>query len=530
MQLALHPSATAGLHLTAPWVARRNRILIGSVAALSASVIAVGPAVQNGATLELHQVQQRAVQLVADVTDSPAAVYGDLINNTVYDVSTLLKQYAAQPFPILSAIVSNQVGYLKRIFDFSSASTAFNTWWNVGTRESPAGKTLLASVQSALASGNIGVAYENFNKLALFGVQNTVLPWLNSWFLGTATNPSIFTQMAQNLTNASAAFFTTGTLVFGAFQGLYSPVSGAAFAVSRALSAVGSALGSGNVVGAVTALVNTPGVVLDAFLNGFDYDGSGATNPWAGLLSPKDPNCTGRCAGGGPISQFFITIAQKIAAAIKNVAPATTAVTATTVAATTATTTTADVASATVVPASNTVTLTVTDTADKAVAATESAAAAAESNTATTEKAATDEAAAPSAIAAENTDTTTDAPKTDTTAAATKADSSKADTTAGDTKTDASGTDSAGAHSGKADSAKADSAKASSGKADSTNSGNNRGHNGGTAKADSTKADSGNANSTKADASKAGTHQRGTKHADTSHSSEGSSSSGGSSK
>ena len=48
--------------------------------------------------------------------------------------------------------------------------------------------------------------------------------------------------------------------------------------------------------------------VINSFLNGFDY--SDKVNPWAGLLSPKDPNCTGRCAGGGLISQLFITIAK----------------------------------------------------------------------------------------------------------------------------------------------------------------------------------------------------------------------------
>jgi hypothetical protein len=323
VQLALRPwSASADLMTDPASVTRTNRILIGTVAALSASVIAVSPAAQTSASIVVHQAQQRAVQLVAEVTDSPIAVYGDLVNDTVYNVGTLLKQYAASPFPILSAIVENQVGYLKRISDLSSASTAFQTWWNTGTRESPAGKALLASVQSALSTGDLGLAYDNFNKLTLFGIQNTVLPWLNGWLFSSTTTMGVPQQMVQNVSNALGSFLTTGTLVFGAFQSVYAPVSGAAFELSRALASVGSTLAKGNAVGAVTALVNTPGTVLNAFLNGFDY--SDTTNPWAGLLSPKDPACTGRCAGGGPISQFFITIAQKVATAIKNVTPTTT--------------------------------------------------------------------------------------------------------------------------------------------------------------------------------------------------------------
>ena len=326
MQLALRPwSASADLMTDPASVTRTNRILIGTVAALSASVIAVSPAAQTSASIVVHQAQQRAVQLVAEVTDSPIAVYGDLVNDTVYNVGTLLKQYAASPFPILSAIVENQVGYLKRISDLSSASTAFQTWWNTGTRESPAGKALLASVQSALSTGDLGLAYENFNKLTLFGIQNTVLPWLNGWLFSSTTTMGVPQQMVQNVSNALGSFLTTGTLVFGAFQSVYAPMSGAAFELSRALASVGSTLAKGNAVGAVTALVNTPGTVLNAFLNGFDY--SDTTNPWAGLLSPKDPACTGRCAGGGPISQFFITIAQKVATAIKNVTPTTTSAT-----------------------------------------------------------------------------------------------------------------------------------------------------------------------------------------------------------
>jgi len=337
VQSALHPaSAGAAFAQTSPWVARRNQILIGSVAALTASVIAVAPAAQNGVSLELHQAQQRAVELAAQVSvavgDSPLAVYGGLLNNTVYNLQGLLSTYASDPLPILSTIAENQIGYLKRIFDLSVVSTAFQTWWNDGTRESLPGKTLVATVGSNLASGNLFAAYENLNKLVLFGVQNTVLPWLNNWLFTSATSVGVPQQILQNVTDAVGSFLTTGTLVFGAFQAVYAPVSGAFFELSRSLGAVGNTLASGNLAGAVTALVNTPGVVLNAFVNGFDY--SATQNPWAGLLSWRDPSCTGRCSSGGPISEFFITIAKKIAAAITNTPAATTTASTTAAAAT----------------------------------------------------------------------------------------------------------------------------------------------------------------------------------------------------
>ena len=350
MQLALRPSsAAADLTADRASISRTNKILIGSVAALSASVIAVGPAAQSSVALEIHQVQQaqqRAVQLVADVTDSPLAVYGDLINNTVTNVTSLFKQYSATPFPILGAVVSNQIGYLERIFDFDVVKDAFLLRWNTGTGEM--GKNadgsyinlqqMLQKVATGVSTGNLGSAFEWFNKFTLFSLQGTVLPWLNNWLFSSATTKGVPEQILQNLTNAAAKVFSTGTLVFSAFQALYAPISGAAFELSRALGTTFSALTSGNVVGALTALVNTPGAVLNAVLNGFDYISGDATGAWGGLLSWKDPSCTARtCSAAGTIQSFFMNIAQGIASAIK---------VATTKATSTAATTTAAVAAA----------------------------------------------------------------------------------------------------------------------------------------------------------------------------------------
>ncbi|MEZ0052846.1 hypothetical protein ABIA30_003871 [Mycobacterium sp. MAA66] len=508
MQLALRPwSADADLMAAPVSNGRTNKILIGTVAALSASVIAAGPAVQHSATLEVHQAQQRAVQLVAAVTDSPIAVYGDLVNHTVHNVGTLLKQYAASPFPILGAIVENQVGYLKQIFDFSAASTAFKTWWENGTRESAPGKTLLANVQSALSKGNLGVAYENFNKLALFGLQNTVLTWANGWLFSTSTTMGIPQRMAQNLSNALGAFFTTGTLVFGAFQAAYAPFSGAAFELSRSLGAVGSAVGAGNLAGAITALVNTPGAVADAFLNGFAY--SGSTNPWAGLFSPKDPACTGRCASGGPISQFLITIAQKIAAAIKNVP----AKTATTTAAVAVSDPAASLVSATLEPAATSYTLslgsgsstsTATDhTVVAAAAATTDKAAAADTTAAAPATSKSDAAKTEDIAKAEVTTKAQDTAKAPATATAT--DTGKPADTASSTGTAAAGTSTTDSPA-KAGSDNVGSDKAGSDKAGSVKAGSDKvdGANGGSAQGDSAKSGSVKNRSTKHGSGKTG--------------------------
>jgi hypothetical protein len=306
VQLALRPESHSP--------SRMSKFLAAGVALAGAGVIAVHPVTVPSMT----EIQTRAVQLVADATDSPATVYGDLLTNTFTNISTLGTQISANPLPILSAIIANQQGYLADIgTSFQSAGTAFQKWWENGSRESAPGKQLVADIQAAVAAGDLNTAYLQFNRLVLFGIQNTVLPILTGSFFSTNTTMGIPQQMAQNFADAVGAFFTTGTLVYGAFQSLYAPVSGAAFEASRALASVSTALSAGDVQKALTAAVNTPGVVLDALLNGFDY--SATQESWAGLLSPK-----GARASGGPISQFLITIPTKIAAAIKNatVAPA----------------------------------------------------------------------------------------------------------------------------------------------------------------------------------------------------------------
>ena len=285
-----------------------------SVAVVGAGVIAVNPIASNTAALD---IQHRAVDLVASVTDSPDVVYGDLFNNTITSLTGLGNQIAAHPLPILSAIVQNQVGYATKVSNALTASgTALQTWWETGSRESPPGKTLLANIQAALAAGDVGLAYDNFNKLALFGIQNSILPILNGTIFTSGTNLGIPQQMAQNFADAIGAVLNTGTIAFGAFASIYAPISGAAFEGSRALEAVGAALSTGDVLGAATALINTPGVVTDAFLNGFDYNDGDTTAPWVGLLSP--PGTGPRPTAGGPFQQFLVTIPGKIAAAIIN--------------------------------------------------------------------------------------------------------------------------------------------------------------------------------------------------------------------
>jgi hypothetical protein len=334
---------------------RVSKLLLGGAAAVGVAAIAAQPTAQTIPAIQ--ELQARAVQLVADVTTSdPAAVYEGLFTNTVANLQALGTSYASTPLPLLSQIVENQEGYAAKVgASFETAQAAFDTWWETGTRESPAGKDLLTAIQDALAAGDLDAAYDNFNKLALFGIQNTLLPILNGSIFSSTTVMGIPQQMAQNFADALGVTLTTGTLGFGAFQSLFAPASGAAFEGSRALNAISTALQAGDVQGALTGVVNTPGDVTNALLNGFDYDDGDTRAAWSGLFSPTGTGT--RPASGGPLQQFLITIPKKIAAAIDNTPTPAAATVVTPAAITSKDVTSTDIASTSIAKSVNTLTL-----------------------------------------------------------------------------------------------------------------------------------------------------------------------------
>ncbi|MFN6549247.1 hypothetical protein ACP6C7_05410 [Mycolicibacterium septicum] len=374
-----------------PWSGggRMNKFVVGGIAALGAGVIAVNPIATSPALIE---AQHRAVQLVADATASPLDVYGDLFNNTITNISTLGGQLAANPFPILSTIAANQQGYAEQIgAAIEAIPTTLQNWYENGGREGSAGKVYVAAIQTALEAGDFNTAYDNFNKFFLFALQNSVLPVFNVLF-------TIPPKMAQNFADAVTAVSSAGTLVYGLFQSAFAPISGAAFETSRVSDAISSAISSGDMEAALTAVVNAPGIIANAFLNGFDYNDADTTEAWSGLFSPK-----GTRASGGPISQLLVTIPQKIAAAITNST------------ATTASTTGATVVAGALAPVSDSTTSATVETSVTDLGGGTDAADAAEAAAAST--AATAKTAKPALTAKTAADTATDS--ADATAAST---------------------------------------------------------------------------------------------------------------
>lgn len=307
MQLALQPESAQS-------PGRMNKLVIGGIAVLGAGVIAVNPVATSPALLE---AQHRAVQLVADVTHSPSEVYGELFTKTGENITALFDSIAARPMPVLSQIIENGIGYADQVgTGVQTGFTQLQTWYETGIADNyelrTSGKTYVANIQAAIEAGDFGTAYENFNRLTLFGLMATLQPIYSVILSSTPRGggeyyTGIIEQIAQNFADAVGVVANSSTLIFGAFQSVFAPLSGAAFEFSRATEAITAALTAGNTEAALNAIVNTPGVVINGLLNGFDYNDDDTVAAWQGLLT-----------SGGPLGQFLVTIPTKIANAIDN--------------------------------------------------------------------------------------------------------------------------------------------------------------------------------------------------------------------
>ncbi|OYN81204.1 hypothetical protein CG716_06645 [Mycolicibacterium sphagni] len=327
---------------------RVNKFLAAGAAIVTAGALAASPITPSSSTtLSLPALQQRAVELTAlSATASPLVVYPEILTTTLTNLSALGQAIAADPLPILSQIARNQIGYAEEI---GGAIAGVPAAWQ--TYSAGRGATFLTNYRDALAAGNTASAVNYLSSYVLYGLQATLTPIYNTFLTHTvrgSTTPieGIPQQMAQNFANAVGALFSTTTFVSGIFQSSYGMALGTLVAAGEGIAAVAQSVEAGDAVGAINAAVNLPGLVVNAFLNGWQHPQSAA--PFPALLTfipvapPTDPanGVTKTGVSIGLLGRLLVTIPQAIAKAIK---PATT--TASSTAAITASVTTESTAS-----------------------------------------------------------------------------------------------------------------------------------------------------------------------------------------
>ncbi|MEZ0356129.1 hypothetical protein [Mycobacterium sp. SA01] len=301
---------------------RASRFTIAGAAMITAGALVAGPATQSLP----DEIQRRAVQAVEltglSVTASPLTIYPQIVTNTVTNIAALTQAIAADPLPVLSQVARNQLGYATEL---GTAIGGIPVNWD--NYMAGRGGTFLANLKVAIDQGNNAEIVNQLSSFVLYGALATITPIYNALLTytprgSTVANPGIPQQIAQNFANAVGAIFSSTTLVNGIFQ----PVYGAALSV---LATAGDIVGglvqsvsAGDAVGAINTVVNTPGLFVNAVLNGWNNPKSAA--PFPALLTfipvapPTDP-ANGVTVTGpsiGLLGRLLVSIPQAIAKAI----------------------------------------------------------------------------------------------------------------------------------------------------------------------------------------------------------------------
>ncbi len=392
MQAAVNFSGADFVASPATPARRANKYFVAGAAMVTAGALVAGPASQS-LPAEIQQRAAHAIELTGlSVTASPLTIYPTIVNNTVSNLVGLTQAIAGDPLPVLSQVLRNQLGYASEV---GGAITGIPAGWQAYMEGR--GATFLAGLQTAIDEGNNAEIINQLSSFVLYGALATITPIYNAILTytprgSTVPNPGIPQQIAQNFANAVGVIFSSTTLINGLFQPVYGATLSVLATAGDIVGGLVQSVSAGDVVGAVNTVVNTPGLFVNAVLNGWNNPKSAA--PFPALLTyipvapPTDP-ANGVTVTGpsiGLLGRLLVTIPQSIANAIKPVTPAAGAAAAKTAA--------ASAAPAVEAPATD-------DTASPA--STEAAPEAAESATESTTEATTEGTASPTRVAATRT-------------------------------------------------------------------------------------------------------------------------------
>lgn len=220
--------------------------MVGATALIAAPLAVPPPEIH----LPAIHASSAAVELAA--LANPIAEWVTVIQNTFTNVAALGQQFQSDPAPILQQILTNQ---LANAATLSTALTGATGGLVSGLTALPSA-TLLAAQQ--LAAGEFSAAV---GTLFQAGIGLILAPAIS--LIGAT---SIFTDTAQNFANVVAAL---PNVLLPVGLAAISPIAGAIYSFGDAGQAVIDAARTGDVAGALSALVNIPAIVTNAFLNGY---------------------------------------------------------------------------------------------------------------------------------------------------------------------------------------------------------------------------------------------------------------------
>lgn len=267
--------------------------LATAVALVGAGAIALTPISAVPAELPTPAIQSASVQLTAAI--DPLDAWVNLFANTAENTMTLGQQIFADPAPILTQVLKNQVARGEAIATIlNGVATGTIEWAN----------SLPGIMQSAADMAKTG-QYGQAVTWALSMPAAGLLLGVGMPLMGLS---SVTGGMTENLNNFVQAFGNPMTL-FGTVLGVLQTWSSTTVAIGNTVQNFADAVEAGDPLAVASVLIAAPAVIADGFLNG------GPNTP--GLLTPDGDGIP------GPIAGLLVQVRRTLAQAIGAEAPTT---------------------------------------------------------------------------------------------------------------------------------------------------------------------------------------------------------------
>ncbi|ANW66988.1 hypothetical protein BCA37_28505 [Mycobacterium sp. djl-10] len=288
------------------YAAARTYLATG-VAVVGASALAVcplSPVNTAGADLTVPGITAPAAISTAavDLTSlaNPIQLWAQVLTQAVENAGALGRDWLSDPAPVLRQLLTNQIGYLESLAD--AGRGVVNGLGQYFDPANPFGAT--AEIQRAMQQFSEGDIFGGVSTLTGALITGTIivgvgLPLFESGVL------DIPAKMAQNAADVIASAFSL-TTALPLLAGVLGPIINPINALGSTAQDVVDSLGAGDVIGALTAVVNIPAVLTGALLNGFEA-ADGTLLP--GLLSVDS-------FSGGLVQGLLLTIPRAIADAL----------------------------------------------------------------------------------------------------------------------------------------------------------------------------------------------------------------------
>jgi hypothetical protein len=219
----------------------------------------------------LTEIQARAVssaEVALTAAANPIEQWAQVIQQALANGGVLAQNWAANPVPILRQLLTNGLGYGQEVV--TALNGAVTTLADYLRLDNEYG--LAATLNQAFTEFASGQFYNGMNTLfnaALGLVIAPAFPLINLL--------QIPVTMAQNFADVVA---TLPNAVLGIGLGVLGNVAGVVSAFGAVRQAVVDAMSTGDLFGALNAIVGAPATLVGAVLNGFPETGA------PGILSP----------------------------------------------------------------------------------------------------------------------------------------------------------------------------------------------------------------------------------------------------